>query len=67
MNGEPIEVIVVGTPVVIPAGPRTKKVKDRWGRRTVEVVTGYVSQPYIRVYTDPGGTRMLEVHEFTVK
>ena len=56
---------MVGVPIVVPAGPRTIKVKDRWGRRTVDKVVGYVTQPYVQVHTDKG-MRFLEIDDFTV-
>jgi len=56
---------IVGTPTVVPAGPKTIKVLDKWGRRTVDKVVGYAAQPYVKVYTDHG-MRFLEIKDFTV-
>lgn len=56
---EPYQVRVKGRPRIVPAGPRTIKVLGQWGRR-VDKVVGYNTQPYIEIYTDPGGLRSID-------
>jgi len=51
---DPLEVTATSHPRIVPAGPKTIKVKDQWGRWTAEEVIGYVSQPYIEIHTDLG-------------